>query len=296
MCHLFAMSGGAERIEATFWLLDAPDNPRTQTRRPPDGAGLGVFAEDGTPQVSRQAIRSRADTAFAREAQQVTSTTFVAHVRHASTGRVDDANTHPFLQDGRIFAHNGVVEGLDKLDAELGPARAGVVGNTDSERYFALVTREIAARDGDVGEGITAAVNWIAENLPLYSINMVLATPRELWALRYPDTNGLHVLQRAPGGRNQRHLDHASPFSEIRVRSVDLRTRPAVVVESERMDEDPRWRLMASGELLHVAPDLSVTSRLVLAGPPSHALDLDDLRPEAAASQTAAVPDIQIPA
>ncbi|MEX5634139.1 class II glutamine amidotransferase [Parafrankia sp. FMc2] len=296
MCHLFAMSSGPERIEATFWLLDAPDNPRAQTRRPPDGAGFGAFEADGTPRVARQAIHSRADTAFAREGQQVVSSTFVAHVRHASTGRVDDRNTHPFLQEGRIFAHNGVIEGLDKLDAELGEARAGVAGDTDSERYFTLITREIAARDGDVGEGITAAANWIAEHLPLYSINMVLATRHDLWALRYPDTNGLHVLQRAPGGRNQRHLDHASPFSEIRVRSLDLTTRPAVVVESERMDEDPRWRLMASGELLHVGPDLTVTSRVVVAGPPAHPLDLDDLRPEAAASQTIAVPDLQIPA
>lgn len=296
MCHLFAMSSGAQRIEATFWLLDAPDSPRAQTLRPPDGAGFGVFDGDGAPRVVRQAIHSRADTALAREAQHVTSSTFVAHVRHASTGRVDERNTHPFVRDGRIFAHNGVIEGLDKLDAELGTTSSMVLGDTDSERYFALITREIAARDGDVAAGITAAANWIAENLPLYSINMILTTPRDLWALRYPDTNGLHVLQRAPGGRNGRHLDHASPFSEIRVRSLDLTTRAAVVVESERMDEDPRWRVMASGELLHVGPDLEVNSRIVVAGPPAHPLSLDDLRPEAAASQTTAVPDLPISA
>lgn len=296
MCHLFAMSSGAERIEATLWLLDAPDNPRAQNRRPPDGVGLGVFDPAGAPRVTRQAIRSRDDAELARATQRVASSTFVAHVRHASTGRVDDVNTHPFVREGRIFAHNGVIEGLDKLDAELGAHHADVAGDTDSERYFALITREIAARDGDVGAGIIAAATWIAEHLPLYSINMVLSTKRDLWALRYPDTNGLHVLQRAPGGRNQRHLDHASPFSEIRVRSLDLRTRPAVVVESERMDEDPRWRLMASGELLHVGPDLTVTSQVVLSGPPTHPLTLDELRPEAAASQTAAVPEMQIPA
>lgn len=296
MCHMFAMSSGATPIEATFWLLDAPDSPRVDTLRPPDGAGLGIFLDGGVPHVQKQAIRSRADTAFTREAQQMISSTFIAHVRHASTGRVDDHNTHPFLRDGRIFAHNGVIEGLGKLDAELGEIGSEVSGETDSERYFALVTREIVARDGDVGAGIEAAVNWIAENLPLYSINMVLATEYDLWALRYPDTNCLHVLERQAGGRYGRHLDHASPFSEIRVRSLDLRERPAVVIESERMDEDPRWRLMSSGELLHVAPDLTVTSRTVLYGPPAHALTLDDLRPEAAASQTTAVPDLPISA
>jgi glutamine amidotransferase len=296
MCHLFAMSSGPKRIRATFWLLDAPDNPRATSRRTPDGAGLGAFDADGVPQVVKQAIRSRADTALAREPQEVIASTFVAHVRHASTGRASDANTHPFVRGGRIFAHNGVIEGLGKLDAELGTAGTRVLGDTDSERFFALVTREIEACDGDVGKGIATAARWVAQNLPLYSINMILITGRELWALRYPDTNGLYVLRRGPGGRNARHLDHASPFSEIRVRSLDLLDEPAVVVESERMDEDPRWRLMDSGELLHVAADLTVTSRLVLDGPPTHQLSLEDLRPEAAVSQTTAVPDMPVAA
>ena len=292
MCHMFAMSSGARRIRATLWLLDTPDSPRARNLQPPDGAGFGVFAADGTPHVVRQAILSRADTMFAREAQHVTSSTFIAHVRHASTGRVADRNTHPFVRDGRIFAHNGVIEGLEKLDAELGVAGTDVLGETDSERYFALITREIAAANGDVTAGITAAARWIAQNLPLYSINMVLTTPQELWALRYPDTNNLFVLERPPGGRYGRHLDHASPYSEIRVRSVDLADLPAVVVESERMDEDPRWRLMSSGELVHVGPDLTVTSRIILEEPPAYPLALDDLRPEAAASQVANVPDL----
>ncbi|SNQ50208.1 conserved hypothetical protein [Frankia canadensis] len=292
MCHLFAMSSGPARVQATFWLLDAPDSPRAAQRRTPDGAGLGAFDVNGVPHVVRQAIRSRADTAFARESQEVVSSTFVAHVRHASTGRAVDANTHPFVRNGRIFAHNGVIEGLGTLDAELGPACSDVFGDTDSERFFALVSREIAARGGDVGAGITAAARWVAGNLPLYSINMILITGRELWALRYPDTNSLYVLRRDAGGRNARHLDHASPFSEIRVRSLDLLDLPAVVVESERMDEDPRWRLMDSGELLHVAADLTVTSRLVLPEPPTHQLSLEDLRPQAAESQTTAVPEV----
>ena len=45
--------------------------------------------------------------------------------------------------DGRLFAHNGVVKGLPELEAELGDAISLVHGQTDSERYFALITREI---------------------------------------------------------------------------------------------------------------------------------------------------------
>ena len=64
-------------------------------------------------------------------------------------------NTHPFLQDSRIFAHNGVVEGLDVLDerlAEFGTADL-VMGQTDSERVFALITASVRAGGGDVGAG-----------------------------------------------------------------------------------------------------------------------------------------------
>jgi glutamine amidotransferase len=61
--------------------------------------------------------------------------------------------------------------------------------------------------------------------------------------------------------------------------------RPSVVVASEPMDEDPGWRQLQSGELLHVAGDLAVTRRRVLTHPPAHPLTLADLDPRAAASQ-----------
>ena len=285
MCHMFALTSGPRPVEATFWLLDGPETDRAQTARTPDGAGLATFGPDGAPRVVKQPISTRAGANFAHQPRTVVSSTFMAHVRHASTGAVSLVNTHPFEHEGRVFAHNGVIEDLRRLDAYLGPAKSLVRGETDSERYFALINREIDALGGDIGAGIVAAARWIAANLPLYSINMVLTTATELWALRYPDTNRLYVLHRESGGRHHRHLDHASPYSEIRARCLELADRPAVAVESERMDEDPAWRLMASGELLHVAADLTVTSRIVLAIPPAQQLSLDELRPEAAYSQ-----------
>jgi glutamine amidotransferase len=285
MCQMFALTSGSRPVEATFWLLDAPDSERALSSRTPDGAGLATFGEDRAPRIVKQPISSRAGADFAHQPRTVTSSTFIAHVRHASTGKASLANTHPFEHDGRVFAHNGVIEELGRLDDHLGEYRALVQGDTDSERYFALINREIDAQGGDIGAGIVAAARWIGANLPLYSINMVMATADELWALRYPDTNRLYVLRREPGGQNGRHLDHASPFSEIRARSLDLADYPAVAVESERMDEDPAWRLMVSGELLHVAADLTVTSRVVISIPPARQLSLEDLSPEAAFSQ-----------
>jgi glutamine amidotransferase len=287
MCRLFGMSGGREAVRATFWLLEAPDSLAEQSRREPDGTGLGSFDPDGKPVVSKQPLAAYEDQEFAREAREVSSRTFIAHVRYASTGAVSPENTHPFEQRERLFAHNGVIEDLGGLEAELGDAMSLVHGETDSERYFALITREIE-RDGDVGPAIARAAGWIAENLPIFALNLVLITEGELWALRYPDVHELYVLERAAGGpTGARHLDHASARGSVRVRSGDLATRPAVVVASEPMDEDPGWHAMRSGELLHVGPDLRVTVTRALDRPPAHQLTLDDLTGKAATSQAA---------
>ena len=286
MCRLFGMSGGRAPMAATFWLLGAPDSIERQSHREPDGTGLGAFRPDGRPRVPRSARPAFRDPEFHREAVSVRSRTFVAHIRFASTGAVDRRNSHPFRQDGRLLAHNGVLEGLDRLDAELGDARALVHGETDSERFFALVTREIGRAGGDPGAGLTAAARWAADNLPLYALNVVLAAPDGLWALRYPDTHRLLVLERAPGGHRGGRPFHgrcrAAPFE---AHSGPLAERPAVVIASEPLDDDPGWRDLAPGELLHVDGDLAVRSTLALPEPPRHPLTLQDLRPTAAASQ-----------
>jgi glutamine amidotransferase len=289
MCRLFGMTSAPHRVRATFWLLDAPDSLTRQSHGDPDGTGLGWFGDDGRPVIDKAPLAAYDDRRFAREARRVTSSSFVAHIRYASTGGLEKRNTHPFAQDGRIFAHNGVIEGLDELDAHLGEDRALVRGDTDSERFFALVTREIREHGGDVGAGLTAAARWAAAHLPVFALNTLLATPDGLWALRYPGTHELYVLERGPGGRHgDRQLDHAGTGGRVRVRAEDLLDTPAVVVASERMDDHPGWRLMAPGELLHAGPGPSVSSSIVLPDPPAHPITLADLRPEAAASQRAA--------
>jgi predicted glutamine amidotransferase len=287
MCRLFGMNGGKEPVSATFWLLEAPDSLAQQSRREPDGTGLGYFDAQDRPVVDKQPLAAYEDQEFAREAREVSSRTFVAHVRYASNGGLTTQNTHPFEQAGRVFAHNGVIGDVPALERELGDAMSLVSGDTDSERFFALITRE-SERRGNVGEGIAAASRWVAEHLPVLSINFILITPEELWALRYPATHELHALERVPGGPGgARHLEHASARGSIRVRAGDLRDRAVVIVASERMDEDAGWREVAPGELLHVRADLSVARRRLFDGPPAHPLTLADLDPKAAASQQA---------
>jgi predicted glutamine amidotransferase len=281
------MSGGPRRVRAAFWLLEAPDSLADQSQRNPDGAGIGTFELDGTPEVDKSPIAAYKDRTFVREAKTEESRTFVAHVRFASAGGVELKNTHPFEQRGRLMAHNGVVKDLPRLEERLREYVSLVKGDTDSERLFALITKEIEANGGDAHAGITAAVRWVAHNLPLYALNMVLTTETDLWALRYPDTNELFVLEWAPGGsQGERRLDVAGSAGSVRVRFEDLDEAPAVVVASQRMDDNPGWRPLRCGELLHVDEKLDVTSTIVMDETPAQLLTRADLDPRAAASQS----------
>ena len=281
MCRLFAMSGGRTPVAATFWLLEAPDSLSEQSRRNPDGTGLGWFAEDGAPRVDKQPLAGFQDAPFATAARAVSSRTFVAHVRYASTGAVTFENTHPFEQHGRLFAHNGALEDLDAIEARLTPAtRALIAGDTDSERLFALITDAIDAAAGDVGAGIASAVRWLAQNVRLFAINFVLTTPDAVWAFRYPEANELHLLDRAA---RPEPLDHRTAARRIAVRAEDA--GDTVVIASEAMDDDPAWRAIASGELVHVDADCAITTRQIIDAPPARQLTLADLDAGGKASQ-----------
>ncbi|GAB3025604.1 class II glutamine amidotransferase [Mycobacterium bourgelatii] len=275
MCRLFGLHAGTNVVTATFWLLDAPDSLAEQSRRNPDGTGLGVFDEHGRPQLHKEPIAAWQDMDFAAEAHHLTGTTFVAHVRYATTGSLDVHNTHPFLQDGRIFAHNGVVEGLDTIDERLRAVGASdlVLGQTDSERIFALITASIRAHGGDETAGLVDAMTWVAANVPVYAANIVLSTATDMWALRYPEPNKLYVLDRRLGGAP----DFDLRSQRIRAWCEHLSDRPSVIFATEPMDDDPRWSLIAPGELVHVDSSLRMTRTLVLPDPPRHQLRKTDL-------------------
>ena len=123
----------------------------------------------------------------------------------------------------------------------------------------------------------------------MLSANFILIDASDLWALRYPETHDLYVLERRPGGhRGDEPLEHAGRLrpDRIGVAAGALKERPSVVVATERMDDDPGWRALGSGELLHVAADLSVSSHRIIDHPPAHPLTLADLGQQAAASQS----------
>jgi glutamine amidotransferase len=276
MCRLFGINAGNSLVHVEYWLLDAPDSLLVESHRNPDGTGIGWFAAGDSPHVEKQPRSAFTDSAFDQQARSVTARTLITHIRAATAGHDALENTHPFVVDGRIMAHNGGFGDLPAVEAQLGDYLGQVHGQTDSERYAALIGKFTAAHDGDVSAGIAAAAAWLADNVPMYSLNCLVATPGNLWALRYPDQRALHIARRrvdpATGG-----VRTGSVLATHQVRA-DAPTE-VVIVASERIDEGDDWRMLEPGELIHVGPDLSFTSRLVLDRPPAHLHLLDEPDP-----------------
>ena len=154
MCRLFGLTAGTVRVPATFWLLDAPDSLEAQSRRNPDGSGIGFFAPDGSPVLDKQPEPAFSDEEFIREAKRAESTTFVAHVRCATAGGRTVHNTHPFAMHGRDHGAQRRVRRAAAAGRQLGSYLSLVGGDTDSERFFALITQQADAQGGDLGAGI----------------------------------------------------------------------------------------------------------------------------------------------
>lgn len=350
MCRLFALAAD-HPVTARFWLLDAPHSLRHQSHLNADGTGVGWIDEVGMASVAKRPVAAYTSDRFEHAATSLTARTMIAHIRLSSgTGKARE-NTHPFLMNGIVAAHNGVLRVTESLRARvdaLGTADL-VHGATDSEWLVALIAGEVAkreaameemsgsseadgsatdagpsatgtaaagtgttatgtsttatgtstsdatsagtgidttgtatARDTALHDGIVAALSWVARNVPVYAANLVLARDHHLYAVRLPATNELWVLDRPAGDGADEALEQES--DTMRASSEDLRDVHSVVVASEPMDDDPDWRLLADGELVHVDPDGLVTSETPFPAL-AHPLTIADLGLSAAASQ-----------
>jgi predicted glutamine amidotransferase len=265
---MLAVYAGHNSVSARYWLLGAPNDLRDQSRLNPDGAGIGWFDESGQLRLDRAPIEALNDPAFAWDAREVRSRALIAHVRHSSGTPRRLENTMPFEREGRLFAHNGELSDLSTVEALAGPWASGMVGDTDSERYLALITRRADAL-GSLAAGLSPAAAQLAASVPVLSLNCIMATPDELVALRYPETDTLWLLVRRAGPG----LSGSGSDGPIRM-DGDHVADSHVVVASEPLDGDQGWRQIESGELIHVDIDLQVTSIRALTDPPAWPIPL----------------------
>jgi predicted glutamine amidotransferase len=225
MCRLFGMLA-SEPAVARFWLLSAPDSVLDQSYRNADGTGLAYYTGNRVV-VDKQPIAAYRDREFATEARQVRSHLFVAHVRRATQGRSCLENTQPFAHGSLVFAHNGNIEGFENLSDALSP----FYGDTDSERYFALLRHHIREAS-DTPTGIRKTTGWISDNCTYTSLNFLLADGNLLYALRLPGTEELYV-------RRLETEEELRSLSSYGTRAESSYCQGAILFASEKVDPTP---------------------------------------------------------
>ena len=198
-----------------------------------DGWGLARGAAGGV-EVRKRANTARMSDDFALWSRATRSDLGMVHLRRATLSLpVRAENTHPFT-DGRFaFAHNGSISPPPALDTLLSPtAQRQRSGNTDSERYFLAVLTQLEA-GATPAEALRRAVAGIAATASYTSLNCLLLTPDELYAVCCFDPDGVLA-------------DEAPDYYDLGFRT----TEDSVVVSSSGWGRG--WQELANGELLVV--------------------------------------------
>jgi transglutaminase-like putative cysteine protease/predicted glutamine amidotransferase len=255
MPNLLAMSFEGEL--APSFTLHCLEPGRTL----PDGWGLGyypageptaaILKEPAPPQGS---MRSQLALAW----EQVASSLFMLHIRHATWGALSDANTQPFARTwGRrdwMIAHAGSLD--QRLPEVNGPFEP--VGSTDTEELFCQFLNKCVEKNWrSLSEcDLEVIVAWLAELNQIGGMTLCLTDGRDL--LVHADQRGepLWIGQLSPPYERIAFGDHDL--------GVDLtkrgaKARKGVVICTE--PQNPRdgdaekalvWRQLEAGQLMIV--------------------------------------------
>jgi predicted glutamine amidotransferase len=207
MCRLFAQvavkPAGARDllVDSEFSLLRQADGDAANPQK--DGWGVAWFGADGRPRVTKSGGSAAVERAeFARAADAAVSPVVLGHLRAASNPHVDAAHAHPFEDEGWVFIHNGTLTIAPEVAAALGPRRARLRTDSDSEVYFQQFLKHLAA-SGDPSRAFEDCIleNWRlwescrarypGASTPYTSLNAIASDGRGIHALCHASRTGL---------------------------------------------------------------------------------------------------------
>lgn len=182
MCELFGFSGSREASVEGGLCSFAEHSDRN-----PHGWGVAYYGS-GVPVIKKKAVEARHSPEYYDAIKLAHSNIIVSHIRHASCGKINEANCHPFCQvlSGKywVFAHNGHVDGVARHPRTL--------GETDSESVFNVILDNIASHrhmdNGAAYHGITSGIASLFDDYEFgrqIGLNFVMADGGVVYAFNH---------------------------------------------------------------------------------------------------------------
>ena len=268
MCELLALSTSQPaRLTFSLHTLAARGGEGSTTR---DGWGVAFYQGDDVA-LFREPLAA-ADSELVRflESNGPSTNLAISHIRHATRGTVNFANTQPFMRElgGRahVFAHNGDLPGME----DHGPLTVGAyhpIGQTDSERAFCVLLARISALWVGIGpppleERMSLLSDFAGDLRALGPANFLYADGDVLFAHGHRRMHKGASRAEPPGlWTLKRHCaaGDSAPQQQGGI-SVARAEQTALLITSVPLtDED--WRPLAEGELLAVRNGAVIDSR-----------------------------------
>ncbi len=237
MCRLLGVVASSS---APIDQLVPDELPRLEALAAVHPHGWGIARAGDPDGISvRKAPEQAATSERWTEAVGASTDAALLHIRQASPGMPHvGANTHPFLADGMAFAHNGHAHPVATLDALVGSNDGPApTGDTDSERYFALVRATARGRAPD--SSLLDAAERISVSATATSLNALVLTEHALTAIAWWDEP---VIRTAGDGETERDYRLWYRVAPDRV----------VVASAFVADEGPEWQELPHGHTLSI--------------------------------------------
>jgi predicted glutamine amidotransferase len=241
MCRLVGWVSDSARSLADVLGDDGLAELMALSRQHADGWGMARW--DGPElRTERSHLPAYSSPEFAALAHETRADAALVHLRWATPGLpVAPENTHPFLAGDWAFGHNGAVRPAGGLLPLLSSsARAGLGGDTDSERLLHVLLDRIGAHG--LEDGLRRTVADVCDELTPSSLNALLLGRDELTAVcchGAASIGAAPVLEGPP--------EDQPGYFDLRWR----REEGTVVVVSQPLGDYP-WVLLDNGSALVV--------------------------------------------
>ena len=267
MCRLLGVVVNKE-VDFQFSLLgSAQRNLRTQSEHNPDGWGIAFFREQGGVSIKKAPQKASGDQMFDQTAYVGVGRMMIAHIRKASSGSSKIENTHPFGIDDWAFAHNGTIKNERKLEKYYEPSYdAQVEGDTDSERFFAIIISQFAKdciqSDSEIDsilQSLMSSIRIVRDEVGGNGLNFLLSDGRCLFA--YRNGRELYYLIRDPDSAPEPQLRSNETGALLCWKKAS--GERAVILATEEVTESEDWKPVQENELICVDRNLCIEKKTV---------------------------------